>query len=94
MVDIIFIHGFIRNSINVWRHSNGAYWPTDFLLRANAPPARVITFGYSFHGSCMTLKDIENPERALNRGICVMRAGDNSLSVLWYGFAICSALFT
>ncbi|CAI7673192.1 unnamed protein product [Penicillium discolor] len=50
-VDLVFVHGLNPSGRNdhpfqTWTHSNGKFWPTDFLAE-DIPYARVFVYGYN-----------------------------------------------
>ncbi|KAI9886848.1 MAG: hypothetical protein M1823_001347 [Watsoniomyces obsoletus] len=51
LVDLVFVHGLNpfgnrTHAWDTWRHTDGAFWPTDFLPD-DLPRARVLLYGYN-----------------------------------------------
>ncbi|KAI3286162.1 hypothetical protein DTO003C3_7026 [Penicillium roqueforti] len=53
-IDFVFVHGLNPSGRNdhpfqTWTHSNGKFWPRDFLAE-DIPYARVFVYGYNLMG--------------------------------------------
>lgn len=65
LLSIIAITGLAGHAFGSWAHSEEKMWLRDYLPRAYAPGARVLTYGYSSHitgenTSMATLGDLSN----------------------------------
>ncbi|KAF4770142.1 hypothetical protein HAV15_012043 [Penicillium sp. str.  len=88
-VDLVFVHGLNPSGRNdhpfqTWTHSNGKFWPTDFLAE-DIPYARVFVYGYNSnitHPQTMSTASIKDHANTLLNLLDMERGPPDGLYLL------------